>query len=89
MERSLASEILCQGKKKKKKEGKILSTYGAFVQKMNFCSGKGDRVCVYKTNTRAPSGLCSCLPSLQGEAHYAVGTALSVKVKETKACFFK
>ena len=63
MERSLASEILCQGEK----EANVLSTHRAFVQKINFCSSKGNSMCiVYKTNTRPCSGLCSSLPGPQG-----------------------
>lgn len=71
MERSLASEILRQAKK----EAKVLSTHGAFCSEDELLLLKRVTECVcIQANTMAPSGLCSFLPSLQGEAHYTVQT---------------
>ena len=67
MERSLASEISSQGEK----EAKVLSTHRAFKQKMNFCSWKGNRVCVCKTNN-GPLQAVLCPPWSPVGAQYAV-----------------
>ena len=88
-ERSLASEISCQGDK----EAKVLSTHRAFTQKMNFCSWKGNRARVYKTN-KAPSGSRSFFPGLRRwhgvqPGYVGRGDTLAAKVKEAGACFCK
>lgn len=75
MERPLASEAFCQGEK-----AKVPHTHRASVQ-MNFCSWKGNRVCVYRTNTTAPpSRLCSVLPTLCSRE------ALPAMVKGPEGC---